>query len=193
MPPLTPLPRRRLSGEARRAAILDAAEGVFGSAGYHEATTRDIAAAAGVSEALLYQHFDSKRRLFEAVIERAAADLEGRLRQAAASAQPIDDAIDGYFAFVEDHSELYRVFFRQALQADAAFADLYRALAERLLELCSGSLGEVAPEHRPVVAHALAGMVTELGLWWVDEGRPARPRIVEHAARMARAIHESEV
>ncbi len=184
---------RRLTAEARRVAILDAADGVFGSAGYHQATTRDIALAARVSEALLYQHFESKRRLFEAVIERAAADLESRLRAAAEASNPLPAAVDGFFGFVEDHSELYRVFFRQALQADPAFADLYRELTNRFLEICSRSLGEIPHERRPLIGHALAGMVTELGLWWIEDRHLERAEIVEHAARMGRAAYETEV
>jgi AcrR family transcriptional regulator len=184
---------RRLTAPARRAAILDAAERVFGSAGYHDATTRDIAAEAGVSEALLYQHFDSKRRLFEAVIERAAADLERTLRDASGAEDPMGAAIEAYFVFVEEHRQLYRVFFRQALQADPAFGDLYRELTERFLDLCARSLGDIPGERRSVVGHALAGMVTELGLWWIDDRRLERMQIVEHAARMGRAIYRSEV
>ena len=41
--------RSRLTAEQRRGAILEAAKRVFGQAGYHEATTMDIASAAGVS------------------------------------------------------------------------------------------------------------------------------------------------
>jgi AcrR family transcriptional regulator len=47
----------------RRRDILAAAKRVFGMSGYHDATTWDIAAAAGVSEALPYQHFPGKRQL----------------------------------------------------------------------------------------------------------------------------------
>jgi len=185
---------RRLSAEARRQAILEAAKGVFGSAGYHAATTRDIAAAAGVSEALLYQHFPGKRQLFEAVINAAAADLEARLVRATHAAEPLDAAAEAYFDFVEDEAALYRVFFRQALQADPAFQDLYRDLSRRFLTLCEASLdGKVLEPRREVVAHALSGMVTELGLWWVEDRRMTRSDIVTHAARMGRAIYMSEV
>src|SRR5438874_5865711 len=112
---------RRLSANERREAILVAAKPVFGARGYHEATTREIAAAARVSEALLYQHFPGKRQLFEAVITRAAADLERRLAAAEASAEPMRQAMRAYFEFVAAESDLYRVFFREALQADPAF------------------------------------------------------------------------
>src|SRR5947207_9276224 len=79
---------RRLTAGARRQAILTAAKQVFGSHGYHATTTRDIAAAAGVSEALLYQHFDGKRQLFEHVVHGAAGELERRIEAATAGADP---------------------------------------------------------------------------------------------------------
>ncbi len=52
-------PRRRLTGEERRAAILDSALAVFGERGYHASSIDDIARAGGTSKALIYEHFDS--------------------------------------------------------------------------------------------------------------------------------------
>jgi AcrR family transcriptional regulator len=49
------------------AAVLAVARGIFGARG-HAASTRDIARAAGVSEAVLYQRFDTKERLFLAAM-----------------------------------------------------------------------------------------------------------------------------
>lgn len=57
----------RMSGEQRRAAILHAVRGVFVEKGFHAATTRELAAAAGVSEALLFKHFPSKEALYTAL------------------------------------------------------------------------------------------------------------------------------
>lgn len=189
-------PRARLSARERREAILDAAKPVFGSAGYHAATTREIAAAAGVSEALLYQHFPGKRELFVAVIERAAADLERRLCFEAGVADPISAGIAAYFDFVEQEAALYRVFFHQALQADPAFAALYGELSRRFLELAEESISEI-PDALPgvrldVIAQALAGMVSQLALWWLDDRRLEKDDLVQRAVRMARAIYLTE-
>lgn len=186
-------PPRRLTADARRRAILEAAKAVFGSTGYHAATTREIAAAAGVSEALLYQHFEGKRQLFEAVIHTAAEDLAERLSSAAREPEPLGAALVAYFDFVEAEADLYRVFFRQALQADPAFAGLYRELSRRFLAICEASLGPVPAGRRDVVAHALSGMVTELGLWWVEDRERPKSDLVAHAGRIGRAIYLSEV
>nr|MDT0522477.1 helix-turn-helix domain-containing protein [Streptomyces sp. DSM 41633] len=61
-------PQPRLSADERREQIIDAARRVFEQTGFEGARTRDLAAAAGVNEALLYRHFGSKEDLFEAAV-----------------------------------------------------------------------------------------------------------------------------
>ena len=67
-----------------RQRILQAAAQVFAEKGYARATTRALAAAAGVNEVTLFRHFGNKQNLFAAVIERfggpaVTAAMEGQL------------------------------------------------------------------------------------------------------------------
>jgi AcrR family transcriptional regulator len=57
----------RLSSEERRAAIIKAVRRTFAEKGFHGTTTRELAEAAGVSEALLFKHFPNKEALFAAM------------------------------------------------------------------------------------------------------------------------------
>jgi AcrR family transcriptional regulator len=57
----------KLSGETRRAAIIKAVQRIFAERGFHGTTTRELAAAAGVSEALLFKHFPNKEALYSAM------------------------------------------------------------------------------------------------------------------------------
>jgi AcrR family transcriptional regulator len=70
-------PRRRPA--QRPAEILDAAAQVFARRGYDRATTKEIAAAAGVSEGTLYRYFENKKgillALFKDFIDKALADV----------------------------------------------------------------------------------------------------------------------
>lgn len=59
----------RLSSDERRDAIVQSAMEIFAEKGLGGATTRDLAKAAGVSEALLYRHFPSKESLYDAVLD----------------------------------------------------------------------------------------------------------------------------
>ena len=72
----------RLSASARRQQLLDVALATFARNGYHETSMNDIADAAGVTKPVLYQHFESKRELYQALLddvgERMVAAITGR-------------------------------------------------------------------------------------------------------------------
>src|SRR5215471_53176 len=64
---------RMKSGE-RRAAIVAEAIRLFAEKGFRGTTTRELAAALGVTEPVLYQHFKTKRDLYTAIIESKARE-----------------------------------------------------------------------------------------------------------------------
>ncbi|MCH7792309.1 MAG: TetR/AcrR family transcriptional regulator [Planctomycetes bacterium] len=64
----------RLPAAKRREQLLDSAADLFATHGYARATTSQLARAAGVTEPIIYRHFDSKRALFVALIERTGED-----------------------------------------------------------------------------------------------------------------------
>lgn len=69
-----------------RNALLDAATAVFARKGYAAATMNEIAAAAGYTAPAFYKYFAGKQELFEALLDRVDADVEGTL----ASLPPCD-------------------------------------------------------------------------------------------------------
>lgn len=70
-------PRKRLSGEERRAQIVKVASGLFSKRGFKGTTTREIAKAAGISEAVIFKHFSRKEDLYKAIIDSRCSDNEG--------------------------------------------------------------------------------------------------------------------
>src|SRR3954466_7428764 len=81
-------PRKRLSAEDRRAAILDAALEVFAKRGYHRASIDEIGQAAGISKALIHEHFPPKKHLLVSLLERHTQQIFVRLAQTAAAREP---------------------------------------------------------------------------------------------------------
>lgn len=63
----------RLNLAQRRRQLIDAARRVFAERGFRGATTRQIAIAAGVTEALIFQHFPDKDSLYAAILDEEAA------------------------------------------------------------------------------------------------------------------------
>lgn len=58
----------RLDSDERRKAIVNAAVPLFARKGFAGATTRELAEAAGISEALLFKHFPSKQLLYREIL-----------------------------------------------------------------------------------------------------------------------------
>lgn len=79
-------PIRKQLVETRRAQILDAAASVVAAKGFHRATTREIAAAAGVAEGTIYNYFEGKDDLLISMVTRLtdmdhlSVELEEALR-----------------------------------------------------------------------------------------------------------------
>lgn len=82
----------RVSGDARE-AILDAAFRIFSERGYGATSMRDIADAVGMKAASLYNHFGSKRDIFDALVARETSYVEEALHAAGALADPADDPV----------------------------------------------------------------------------------------------------
>jgi AcrR family transcriptional regulator len=68
----------RLAGQDRRTQILGVAMELFASRGFRGTTTRQIAQASGVNEAIIFRHFPRKQDLYWAVIEQKCRDAGER-------------------------------------------------------------------------------------------------------------------
>ena len=67
-------PAGRMSAGDRRRQLLDAALELFSHKGFGGTTTKEIAASAGVTEAIIFRHFPSKQALYTAVLDSKAED-----------------------------------------------------------------------------------------------------------------------
>jgi AcrR family transcriptional regulator len=81
-------PRSKLSCEERRAAIINAVRRVFAEKGFHGTTTRELAEAAGVSEALLFKHFPNKEVLYSAMMFSCKSEKDHRMFERVKALEP---------------------------------------------------------------------------------------------------------
>lgn len=77
----------RLPASKRREQLLDCAADLFAKMGYARATTAQLARAAGVTEPIIYRHFESKKDLFVALIERTGRETIEQWERHLADAQ----------------------------------------------------------------------------------------------------------
>ena len=124
----------KLSAADRKQAILTAAAPVFARLGRDGATTKEIAKAAGVSEALLFKHFPNKQALYLAMqtsccVQRDPAMLE-RMKAAEPSAQTLVELMRSFARRVvakaeDDQETLQTRMMLRSLTEDGEFAGTF--------------------------------------------------------------------
>jgi AcrR family transcriptional regulator len=141
----------KLSSSERRAAIIKAVRGVFGDKGFHGTTTRELAEAAGVSEALLFKHFPNKESLYAAMQHSCCSEEDNgkweRLKALKPSASTLAILVHLFLSRMvgqkNDRTDEESLHFRLMLRSladDGEFARLFMkgspAQINRMLEAC---------------------------------------------------------
>lgn len=153
----------RLSAPARREQILDVALVVFATAGFHGASMNDIADAAGVTKPVLYQHFDSKRDLYQALIEEVGNRLRNNIDKATAEAtdgkSQTELGFRAYFRWVAEDHDGFRLLFGSGSRRDDEFNEAIRKItAESARAVAPLIAVDIDESHRETLAHALVGL-----------------------------------
>ena len=178
-----------MTAAERRADLLRAAREVFAVRGYHGASIDDIASAAGVSKALIYEHFAGKKDLHASLLAEEAGELFGRLSAAAAGDD--DEArlragIDAFLGFVEERRDSFRALLRDA--ADPELGDVMDRLQGQATAVI-GSLMRPEPDQDPaevaMLAQQLSGAMQALASWWHDHQDVPREQVLDAAMAFA--------
>ncbi|KGN40182.1 TetR/AcrR family transcriptional regulator [Knoellia aerolata] len=121
----------RMRREERERQLLDVAEAVFADRGYQETTMELIAAEAGITKPVIYDHFGSKENLLVAVVARARQDLLASTAAALAAIpkhSPVEDyfraGVRSFMQFFEQRRGSFRVYMQESAVAVVAGADI---------------------------------------------------------------------
>jgi len=159
--------KRRLSAPARRARIAEAALAAFASGGYRSTSMAAIAARADVTRTVLYDHFESKRALFLAVLEaeNAAflAHVAERIGSSGEKGERMRRTMDTVFSFAEERPDGWRLLFRDASygdgQIDAAVQAIHRARIAAVVAMLAADAESVGIDPAGRKAEAMVEML----------------------------------
>jgi AcrR family transcriptional regulator len=117
-----PVKAARMTKGERKRQLLAHAKRLFVTLGYRETTTEKIAAAAGVTEPVLYRHFESKKALFLEVLHEVR---EATLDRWHATAGELPDPLarlhavcDAYLGATRQHAVEFRIMHRTLVESD---------------------------------------------------------------------------
>jgi AcrR family transcriptional regulator len=189
-------PRRSRRGPLTRKQILDASLRLFSEKGFARTSVRDIAQAAGITDAAIYYHFASKRDLFEALFEErgitsALSDLEQ-----STPTEPLLPTLTGIAVaalnIMQRNRDFMKVLYGEAVGEDAVATEDYRLVTERwrnaeariLREfIARGELPEIDVDRtaRQLVVLSVGVFVDHLMAGEDSNGAEPSPQLVERA------------
>src|SRR5689334_1775769 len=124
---------QRITGEERRAQLMDVALALFAEQGYEGTSTRDIAAAAGVTEGLIFKYFPTKRELLRAVMAGDGPCTERKAEMACLIDQePLDRALELLFSRMAEHLWENRLFIRMVIMESYRHGEAFQELVTLL-------------------------------------------------------------
>jgi AcrR family transcriptional regulator len=173
----------RLNAVARREQLLDVALEVFARAGYHGASMNDVAEAAGVTKPVLYQHFESKRELYRALLDEVGTRLLAAIGSATAGTtdgrEQTELGFQAYFRWVAEDHDAFRLIYGSGARRDEEFNRAVR-------QVTAGAAAAIAPliaadiddEHKLTLAHAIVGLAEGASRRLVERGESFDPDVV---------------
>lgn len=203
--------------EATRQRILDAALALFSARGYDSVSVGEIAKAVGIKAPSLYNHFPSKRAIFDAIVEATAAQYEADTDRIDIHVQNVTQDIPAFTEITADALfEKVRQIFAYSLHNETIsrfrrmmtieqfrspeLAALYsRRYVERVLDYHAGifraliAAGEIQAEDPDTLAMLyVAPVLTLIG---VCDRQPEREteclaRLEAHVRLFFRLVHE---
>jgi AcrR family transcriptional regulator len=151
----------RLENDERRRRLLELGADLFTRYAFDEISMAQIAREAGISKALLYHYFPSKRDYFVATLATGADELRRRVEPDPdlPPAEALTAAIDAYLAWVEENAEAY-----EKLLQSAATVPEVRELVEGVRATTAERIVEgVGATGNPAARTAVRGW-----LWFMD-------------------------
>ncbi|GAB3665481.1 hypothetical protein GCM10027589_30080 [Actinocorallia lasiicapitis] len=185
--------RRRMSGSERREQLLDIGRTLFADKGLDGTSVEEIAAKAGVSKPVVYEHFAGKEGLYAVVVDREMDKLLTLVTNALTVEtdyhRKLELAALALLEYIEESTAGFRILVRDSHGGTGrgSFASLLSEIAGQVEHLLAKEFDHHDYDDRtaPMYAQMLVGMIALTGQWWLDTRKPKREEVAAHVVNLA--------
>jgi AcrR family transcriptional regulator len=184
--------RIRMSGQERREQLLDVGRKLFADKGFEVVTVEEIAAKAGVSKPVVYEHFGGKEGLYAVVVDREMNHLLASIGDALTGGSPralLEQAGLALFDYIDRYPDGFRILVRDSpvSQTTGTFASLIVDVAAQVEHLLADEFASHKLDKKlaGMYSQMLVGMVALTGQWWLDVRKPKKEEVVAHLVNLA--------
>jgi AcrR family transcriptional regulator len=182
----------RMTGQQRRAQLIEVGRSVFAAKGFEAASIEEIAGRAKVSKPIVYEHFNSKEGLYAVIVDREVRALVDRLTASLEGDQPralVHQAALAFLTYIEEEPEGFRILVRDSPVASSTgtLASVIGDLATHVEFILRDQFKARGFDVKlaPLYSHALVGMVALVGQWWLEAGQPKKNVVAAHLVNLA--------
>jgi AcrR family transcriptional regulator len=185
-------PRGRMTAAERREQLVEISRALFAERGLDGTSIEEIAARAGVSKPVVYEHFGGKEGLYAVVVDREVRRLLGMMQDSLDAEHPrvlLEQAAFALLDYIEAEPDGFRILVRDSPigSATGSFVSIIGDIASRVEHILAAEFkargfdAEVAP----LYSQMLVGMVGTTGQWWLDTRTPEKRVVAEHLVNLA--------
>ena len=181
-----------MTGQERRAQLLDVGRQVFAETGYQAASIEEIAKRARITKPVVYEHFGGKEGLYAVVVDREVRALVDAITTALEGDHPkvlLEQAALALLTYIEEQPDGFKVLIRDSPVAGGkgSLASVIGDIADQVEHILAGEFKTRGfdPKLSPIYSRALVGMVVLVGEWWQEVGKPRREVVAAHLVNLS--------
>lgn len=181
-----------MTGQERRAQLLDVGRTLFAERGYEATSVEEIATRAKITKPVVYEHFNGKEGLYAVIVDREVQDLLGRITRSLEGDHPralLAQAAEAFLTYIEEEPQGFRILVRDSpvTSATGTLASVIGDIASQVEYILEDQFKERGFDKKlaALYSQALVGMVALVGQWWLDSGEPKREVVAAHLVNLA--------
>jgi AcrR family transcriptional regulator len=182
----------RMTGQERRAQLLDVGRTLFAERGYEATSVEEIAARAKISKPVVYEHFNGKEGLYAVIVDREVQALLDRITRSLEGDHPkalLAQAAEAFLTYIEEEPEGFRILVRDSpvTSSTGTLASVIGDIASQVEYILGDQFKQRGYDTKlaALYSQALVGMVALAGQWWLDTGDPKREVVAAHLVNLA--------
>lgn len=167
-----------MTGQERRQQLLDIGRHLFAERGFEGTSIEEIAAQAGVSKPVVYEHFGGKEGLYAVVVDREVERLTAiamELLEKPHSEPKFEAAAVSLLRYIEENADGFRILVRDSNPGSGGtYGTLLADIASQVEFIMADFLRSRGrdPKLAPMYSQMMVGMVAFTGQWWLDARKP---------------------
>ena len=183
-----------MTAAERREQLLATARELFAERGFEGTSVEEIAARAGVSKPVVYEHFGGKEGAYAVVVDREVRTLHDAIRSAlttpgAGSRELLERGAMALLDYIDSCPDGFRILSRDSSigNPSGSFASILSDIAVQVEDILAAEFARLGhdPKYAGLYAQALVGLVAMTGQQWLENREPDRLVVARHLINLA--------